>query len=105
MQWPFINRLNVPLAIFTVTVTLLCVGLVEVYSASATLSGYEQRVSERRQGLETDASSYHGATYLKKQLIWGAIGLIALALFVVGGRRSEADTETEPEPDTETETR
>lgn len=81
MYWPLIHRLNVPLAIFSITVTLMCVGLIEVYSASATLASYEQRVSARRADLPADDASFHSAAYLKRQAVWAGIGLFSLALF------------------------
>ena len=42
MKLPLIDRLNVPLAIFTVVMALVGFGLVSVYSASASMAGSER---------------------------------------------------------------
>jgi cell division protein FtsW len=74
--------LNVPLAIFILVVALTSVGLVSVYSASASLAGYEIRAHAARKAPERLADlPYHSAAYLKKQSFAAAIGLGLLFFF------------------------
>ena len=80
---------NVPVAIFSIVLALMVVGLVGVYSGSASIAGYEQRLRARRSlaaaeidpAVQYPAARYHAATYLKKQMIWAGLGLIGMGAF------------------------
>lgn len=81
MQWPLVRSLNVPLAIFVLVLALLGTGLVSVYSASASLAGFEQRRALSSSISYDENPSYHATTYLVKQMIFAAAGLMVLAFF------------------------
>lgn len=77
-----IRDANVPLYLFVLTIGLLTVGIITVYSSSASVAGFEHRLSLQRAGLLDQAQpSYHALTYVKKQLFWAALGLGAMAFF------------------------
>jgi cell division protein FtsW len=79
-----LRSLNVPLLIMAITVGLTTLGLVMVYSASATIAGAEQRkAASRTAAQEQIAPNYHAATYLKKQGFWAAAGLASMAFFSI----------------------
>jgi cell division protein FtsW len=79
-----LRSLNVPLWILVLTVALTTVGLVMIYSASATVAGAEQRKAAARTAAhEQIAPNYHAATYLKRQAFWVAAGLASMAFFSV----------------------
>ena len=67
LKLPSLKSLNVPYAIFVLVTALLVLGLVGVYTASASLSGYEKRRVAQAQGTFTPEMSFHGTSYLEKQ--------------------------------------
>lgn len=72
--------LNPAALLFIVAMTLLSVGLVMVYSASGARAGLENRrvAAAVEQTPEESRVFHHGSDYLIKQLVWGALGMIAL---------------------------
>lgn len=75
-------RLNVPVAIFAVVMALVTIGLLAVYSASATLAGWEERMAlQKSLGMVPEHVGHHGASYLKKQLMWATLGVGGLFFF------------------------
>ncbi|MBN1866431.1 cell division protein FtsW [Candidatus Sumerlaeota bacterium] len=74
---------NTPFRILAITLLLAAIGLVMVYSASATEAAKKRRRAiARTQGVEAlaDDHSYHDARFLAKQAFWLAFGLGAMFL-------------------------
>ncbi len=72
---------NYPLRIFVLAMLLVSVGLVMVYSSSASKASMKRRaIIERSQGAEALAAdhSYHDPRFLKKQITWVCIGLVGM---------------------------
>jgi cell division protein FtsW len=79
-----LRPLNVPLWILVFTIGLTTLGMIMVYSASATVAGAEQRKAAYRSAPTTQISpNYHAATYLKRQFFWCSLGLGLMAFFSV----------------------
>ena len=77
MRRPWLQSLDVPLAIFAVVVSLLVIGLIGVYSASSSMAGYDKIVRERPAAeLAAPPTKYHDTYYLKRQLMWAGLGLV-----------------------------
>ncbi len=72
---------SVPVAIFFFAMLLVTMGLVGVYSASASLAGYEYRQHARKTHQVVADGKYHDWSYLKKQLVSAGIGLALLGFF------------------------
>ncbi len=70
-----------PASILILTLALLGIGLVMVYSASGARAGLEhRRLIQSIDSEIVDEYSYHSITYLERQLLYGALGLIALVV-------------------------
>lgn len=77
-----IRPINVPIWILIFTIGLTTLGLIMVYSASATVAGAEQRKAALQHSSPDEIESdYHAATYLKKQFFWASLGLASMAFF------------------------
>lgn len=81
MRIAMARNAQVDVAIFAVTMMILATGIMIVYSASGSLSGYEQRMEMQKRGFSVDDMAYHDSGYLMKQLGSAGIGLIALFFF------------------------
>lgn len=87
-----IRPLNVPVWILIFTIGLTTLGLIMVYSASATVAGAEQRKAAIRSNPTAEIEAdYHAATYLKKQFFWASLGLASMAFFAVFDYRKLKD--------------
>lgn len=76
-------RRRTTLWIFIVTLALISVGTVMVYSSSAATAAYHQRRSLQKRsvgGIEKSVH-FHDAAFLKKQLLWVGVSLVALLFF------------------------
>lgn len=82
MYWPSVKSFNVTLAMFVLVLALVVTGLVAVYSASATLAGYEQRAAVKKSSGVVENVGYHAASYLKKQMFAAVVGLAAMVFFI-----------------------
>ncbi|HPB31052.1 MAG TPA: putative lipid II flippase FtsW [Candidatus Sumerlaeota bacterium] len=73
---------NTTLCIFIVTLALVSIGTVMVYSSSAATAAYHDRLMIYRKAPELleKTNHYHDADYLKKQLIWVVLGVMAMLI-------------------------
>jgi cell division protein FtsW len=76
------RKLNTTYLVFTITIILVGIGLVMVYSSSAPISAYQIRRSVQKDNPEqaSEMNLYHDASYLQKQAIWASLGLVAMLL-------------------------
>lgn len=79
------RRFNIPVRFFLLTCVLLSVGLVTVYSSSASYAAYKRRVavvrnSERGADALADDHAYHEPRFLAKQAVWVALGLVLMTV-------------------------
>lgn len=82
MKWLSFRPLNVPLLILILTIGLTTMGMVMVYSASASIAGAEKRALTHKTEARAEADpNFHAATYLKKQFFWASVGLASMAFF------------------------
>ncbi len=78
------SRSASPFSILILTLALLGVGLVMVYSSSGARAGWErQRMLRSFDPALAEEMSWHSDSYLQRQAIWAAIGIAWLA-FLVG---------------------
>jgi cell division protein FtsW len=72
-----------PITLLVLTLTLLSIGLVMVYSASGARAGWEQRRLVRSIDAEiVDEYSHHSPAYFERQVVWAVAGVLLLALLV-----------------------
>lgn len=72
-----------PITLLVLTLTLLSIGLVMVYSASGARAGWEQRRLVRSIDAEiVDEYSHHSPAYFERQVVWAMAGVLLLALLV-----------------------
>lgn len=81
MRLQALQKLNVPLGIFVLVIGLLIMGLVVIYSSSASMAGREARLAQQEITHVAAPTTYHAATYLKKQIFWCVLGLIGMTFF------------------------
>ena len=69
--------------IFIVTLFLVCLGTIMVYSSSAATAAYQKRriLKKRAPDVLNQTTLYHDSAFLKKQLLWVALSLGALFFF------------------------
>ncbi len=72
---------SVPGTILCLVLALVCTGLIAIYSASGSLSGYEQRRLAQKRGEQIVPAHYHDTGYLRKQILSCGIGLAAMVFF------------------------
>lgn len=76
-----LENFGMPVVIFLLVMSLMTIGLVGVYSASASLSGHERRAQAAHAGKPMDDTTYHDPGYLNKQIRFAAMGLALMAFF------------------------
>lgn len=80
------RKLNTTFLIFTITIILVGIGLVMVYSSSAPISAYQIRRSVQKADPlhAAELNVHHDMSYLKKQAIWAALGIAVMLILYYG---------------------